>query len=52
MIRYDFDTIDGTWVASLLGSYRKMADGTMRQMIIRTASGITKKEAKKKLDEQ
>ena len=48
MIRYDFDTIDGTWVASLLGSYRKMADGTMRQMIIRTASGITKQEAKEK----
>jgi hypothetical protein len=29
-----------------------MADGTMRQMIIRTASGITKKEAKEKLNEQ
>ena len=52
MIRYDFDTIDGTWVASLLGSYRKMADGTMRQMIIRTALGITKHEAKEKLNEQ
>lgn len=49
MITYNFDELDGTWVACLMGSYRRMMDGSMRQTIIKTASGATKQEAKKNL---